>query len=148
MNYNDKKIIVFNEYNSQTTAAYWNLLEAGINARIIHSGIKQIDREKSLQILMRINLLKRIESSVDSFRLTLQGIIQKIKGALFKLSNAKELETGEDFSEVENENFDWESNWGDQENIFGTTIKVHISDMDNRKWKGDLEEDLQILEDL
>lgn len=108
----------------------------------------QIDREKSLQILMRINLLKRIESSVDSFRLTLQGIIQKIKGALLKLSNAKELETGEDFSEVENENFDWESNWGDQENIFGTTIKVHISDMDNRKWKGDLEEDLQILQDL
>src|SRR5690606_7104670 len=32
---------------------------------------RQIDREGSLQILMRINLLKRLESSVESFRLTL-----------------------------------------------------------------------------
>ena len=117
--------------------------------KVVKTGkFTQVDREKSLQILMRINLLKRIESSIDSFRITLNGIIKKIKAAMDKLSNAEELESGESNSEIENENFDWDSNWGDQENIFGTTVKVHISDMDTRKWKGDLEEDLQILENL
>ena len=38
------------------------------------SKLKQSDREKSLQKLMRINLLKRLESSVDSFRLTIDKI--------------------------------------------------------------------------
>ena len=33
--------------------------------------LKQADREKSLQALMTINLLKRLESSVEAFRLTL-----------------------------------------------------------------------------
>jgi len=33
--------------------------------------LKQADREKSLQSLMTTNLLKRLESSVESFRLTL-----------------------------------------------------------------------------
>ena len=36
-----------------------------------NSSLKQSTREKSLQTLMRINLLKRLESSVDSFRITL-----------------------------------------------------------------------------
>ena len=35
------------------------------------SSFHQADREKSLQILMRINFLKRLESSVSSFRITL-----------------------------------------------------------------------------
>ena len=35
------------------------------------SSFRQADRERSLQILMRINFLKRLESSVESFRLTL-----------------------------------------------------------------------------
>jgi hypothetical protein len=40
--------------------------------------LKQSTREKSLQKLMKINLLKRLESSVDSFRITLNKFIVKI----------------------------------------------------------------------
>ncbi|MFA0520991.1 hypothetical protein AB4501_28960, partial [Vibrio sp. 10N.222.55.E8] len=36
--------------------------------------LRQVDREKALQRLMTINLLKRLESSVHAFRLTLQGL--------------------------------------------------------------------------
>ena len=36
--------------------------------------LKQDDREKSLQALMTVNLLKRLESSVEAFRLTLQRL--------------------------------------------------------------------------
>lgn len=36
--------------------------------------LKQVDREKSLQALMTTNLLKRLESSIESFRLTLKSL--------------------------------------------------------------------------
>src|SRR5690606_17069571 len=44
--------------------------------------LSQADRDNSLIILMRINLLKRLESSVDSFRITLDRIIVQIDQAL------------------------------------------------------------------
>jgi hypothetical protein len=46
---------------------------AGTNATL-----RQSDREKSLQILMRINFLKRLESSVESFRITLKKVISQV----------------------------------------------------------------------
>ena len=42
----------------------------------------QMHREKSLQTLMRVNLLKRLESSVDSFRITLTKFIKAIQNTL------------------------------------------------------------------
>ena len=36
--------------------------------------LKQFNREKALQRLMTINMLKRLESSVDSFRITIQNV--------------------------------------------------------------------------
>ena len=32
--------------------------------------------------------------------------------------------------EVNDEEFDWEADWGDQENMIGKKVKVHIADMD------------------
>src|SRR5690606_16128614 len=49
--------------------------------------LTQVDRERSLKVLMHINLLKRLESSIDSFRITTQGILHQIEStlqALFK----------------------------------------------------------------
>jgi len=40
--------------------------------------LKQTTRERSIQKLMKINLLKRLESSVDSFRITLSRLIGTI----------------------------------------------------------------------
>jgi len=42
------KVIVFNNYNQQTNKCYWHLLEIGIKARIIHSGIDKDKRDKTL----------------------------------------------------------------------------------------------------
>lgn len=121
---------------------------ADLYDREVRSGsskLSQMDREQSLRILMRINLLKRLESSVDSFRITLEGIISQIEGAI------KTIEKG-DGSEYEgiqkilsDENYDFESNWADEEQVIGKKIKVHIADMDTTKWKEDLSEDLGVL---
>ena len=44
--------------------------------------LRQADREKSLQALMTTNLLKRLESSVEAFRLTLNALLENIDKSL------------------------------------------------------------------
>lgn len=110
--------------------------------------LTQVDRERSLQVLMRINLLKRLESSVDSFRLTLEGIVAQIDLALKAIAVGEKGEYEGIQAKLDDENFDWDSDWGDEENVIGKKVKVHISDIDTRKWKEDLMEDLHIFNTL
>lgn len=109
--------------------------------------LTQVDREKSLQILMRINLLKRLESSVDSFCITLSGIIKQIGSAIDTIDKGKELYSGIQ-ANLDEENFDWEPDWGDEESIFGNKIKVHVTHMDTLRWREDLQQDEAILSEL
>jgi hypothetical protein len=94
---------------------------------------------------MRINLLKRLESSVDSFRITLEGIITQIERAVTSIDKDVKGEYQGIQAKIDDENFDWDSDWGDEEGMIGKKIKIHISDMDTRKWKEDLSEDLVLL---
>jgi len=45
----NNKIIVFNQFNDQTSKMYWYLLEDDIKCRIVHSGIKKDKREQALR---------------------------------------------------------------------------------------------------
>jgi len=110
--------------------------------------LTQIDREKSLKILMRINMLKRIESSIDSFRITTNGIVSQIEDTINVLSKDGVENLVSPQFDTQDENFDWDSNWGDEENVFGKKVKVHLADIDRRQWKEDLEEDLHTLNEL
>lgn len=126
-------------------------LYANLYDKEVRSGtskLTQSDREKSLRILMRINLLKRLESSVDSFRITLEGVISQIENTITIIEKGDASDYEGIQTKINEENFDWEANWGDEENIIGKKIKVHISDMDTTKWKEDLNEDLEILNNL
>jgi SNF2 family DNA or RNA helicase len=107
----------------------------------------QIDRETSLKVLMRMNLLKRIESSVYSFRLTLENIIKQVKAAIAAIEKG-ESDTFSGIQANGSDDFDWDADWGDEENVIGKKVKVHIADMDGTRWKEDLSEDLNILEKL
>jgi SNF2 family DNA or RNA helicase len=123
--------------------AYKNLYEKEVRAG--SSKLSQIDRDNSLRILMRINLLKRLESSVDSFRITLERIIAQIEQAIKTIEQGSKGEYEGIEAKMNDEEFDWESEWGDEENVIGKKIKVHISDMDTTKWSEDLNEDLALL---
>ena len=107
--------------------------------------LSQRDREISLQVLMRINLLKRLESSVDSFRITLGRIIELIEESLEKVSRGDEETYSGIEAKLEEENFDWDADWGDEESFIGTKVKVHVADMDITRWTEDLNEDLRVL---
>ncbi len=64
------------------------------------SRLKQSDREKSLQALMTVNLLKRLESSVEAFRLTLQVLQDKHEKALAAIKNHKKTGGSSSFEDI------------------------------------------------
>lgn len=107
---------------------------------------KQMDREGSLQLLMRVNLLKRLESSVESFRLTLSKIISKLNQTLEQIeayeNNGKSDSVG--YTDYEDTNLD-NDDWLDDDFSIGSTIKINLSDMDVLRWKEDLTHDRDIL---
>ncbi|GFR37319.1 helicase [Insulibacter thermoxylanivorax] len=110
---------------------------------------RQMDREGSLQILMRINLLKRLESSVESFRLTLSKIVSKIDQTLQQIEaferSGKSDAVG--YTDIEDANLD-DDDWLDDDFSIGDTIKINLSDMDVLRWKEDLMNDHNILSSL
>jgi len=101
-------------------------------------------REKGIRKLMAINLLKRLESSVNSFRLTLIRIHDFIKDSITAIDKFEESGAGTidvtDFTE----DFDNE----DMENdpFVGRKSKINLRDMDYVSWRRDLKADLEVLE--
>ncbi|MEK4471785.1 helicase-related protein [Paenibacillus sp. FSL R7-0048] len=110
---------------------------------------KQLDREGSLQILMRINLLKRLESSVESFRLTLSKIISKLGQTLERIEAYEQSGKSDPvgYTEIEDASLD-DDDWLDDDYSIGDTIKINLSDMDVLRWKEDLSNDYNILSNL
>jgi len=107
--------------------------------------LKQKNRENNLKILMRVNFLKRLESSVDSFRITLENFASNIQNIMIKID---EFEAGkessiEDINSVELEDLENEE-WLDDDFSIGKRVKINLSDMNTLGWKQDLLEDLDI----
>ena len=104
---------------------------------------RQLDREESLIHLMRVNLLKRMESSIHSFAQTLGKLLGKVDNLI------ERIET-HDVSEIEElsiEDIDVESDEFDPY-LVGAKVKVLLQDVDLIRWKQDLEEDHLILTGL
>jgi len=110
--------------------------------------LSQIDRDNSLRILMRINFLKRLESSVDSFRITIEGTVNQIEEAIKAIKKGTTGEFEGIQAKMNDENFDWDADWGDEESVIGRKVKVHIADIDTMKWQEDLQHDLAILNSI
>jgi len=111
--------------------------------------LKQLDRERSLQTLMRINLLKRLESSVDAFRITLSKMMDKINNTIEEIEKfntyvSKQITS---YQELSNIDFD-EDDWLDDEFNIGDKVKINLSDIDRISWKEDLERDVNIIKYL
>lgn len=107
------------------------------------STFKQTDRDRQLVNLIRINLLKRLESSVFSFTKTISKILDKINEALARIDSA-EYEESVDV-DIADLNFD-ENEY--DERMVGKKVKVMLQDVDLIKWRQDLEEDRGRLESL
>lgn len=111
------------------------------------SSFKQSHREKSLQTLMRVNLLKRLESSVDSFRITLEKLVNRIESNINNIDNFETngIKSYADEPQVNDVNLDVESDdWLDTEFSIGDKVKINLADMNTSGWKIDLQEDYAI----
>lgn len=101
-------------------------------------------REKGLKKLMAINLLKRLESSVNSFRLTLARVEEQINSTLAAIDNY--LLNRED-ARIEVQTLEGMLDGEDSENDFligGRKSRVSLADMDCVSWKRDILHDHEI----
>lgn len=100
------------------------------------SVFKQEDRERNIVNLMRVNILKRMESSIHSFGITLNNICKKID---FTLNNIDTLLSDSYKTEIEDAEIDEDD---DLEDIMTNgSIQIKLKDMDLDRWKNDLEKD-------
>lgn len=122
---------------------YMEVREDGRFTNLSRSG-----RERGIRQLMSINLLKRLESSVNSFRLTLTRIKNFIEATINSIDavaasgshaevNEYDFGNGLDFDEREDTVF-----------IGGKKTKIALEDMDYVQWRGYLAKDLDNLNTL
>lgn len=102
---------------------------------------RQIDRETSLIHLMRVNILKRMESSIHSFGITISKILKNIDITLEKLNKSQDIEENLDIDDLELDDPRLDSVM-----IGSKNVKVFIQDIDKIKWRAELEGDRAILE--
>ncbi len=107
---------------------------------------RQSDREKGIQRLMNINLLKRLESSVHSFRLTVNRIKKLIDDTLEIIASNNYSESfqveglvDENDLEIDDQNTDL---------FVGRKVKISLNDMDTASWAAELKLDSSILYEL
>lgn len=97
---------------------------------------------------MSINLLKRLESSVYSFRLTIERIRDLIDKTISTIENYQSGECLLNLTEIsEDDGVDDEdisSDWGS----VGKKVKIKLADMDYKTWLKELKSDAQLLEKL
>ena len=113
---------------------------------------KQVDRERSLQALMTTNLLKRLESSVEAFRLTLKAL----QNNHTKTLEAIELfeRSGDEFNVSDHtaglESLDAEDDELDGLGDFtvGGKVQISLADMDVQSWQHELKADLLLIDNL
>ena len=104
-------------------------------------------REDGMRHLMSTNLMKRMESSVYAFKLTLQRIKGIIDDTIEDIEKyEKGLSSGameaEEFTESD---FDFDDQNGDAFTI-GRKVKIDLADMDYPTWKRQLIKDREIFE--
>jgi len=104
---------------------------------------RQLDREESLIHLMRVNLLKRMESSIHSFTKTVEKLLAKVSGFIEQIEQ-HELTEVEELS-IEDIDLD-DDEFGPY--LVGSKVKVLLQDVDRIRWKQDLEDDQDILTEL
>ena len=111
-----------------------------------NDNLTQRGREEGIRRLMSINLLKRLESSVHSFKLTLDRIWQLIDGTIRSIDEfEKNGHTEIDMYEANETDFDIDDGNTDLFTV-GRKVKIDLADMDYITWREGLKKDAETLE--
>lgn len=96
---------------------------------------RQADREESLIHLLRVNVLKRMESGVSSFALTIQRQLRDVEATLARIDAQ-----ATDMDEIEIDDVDIDDP-AFESLLVGRKVKVLLKDVDLVRWRQDLTED-------
>ena len=117
-------------------------------AKLDDYGLTLDGREQGIRRLMSINLLKRLESSVYSFRETLERIDDLI-GITIARINQYEAHHSESSVDAETDSFSSddfdEDDSGSDFFTVGRKVKIDLADMDYVSWRRDMEADKETL---
>ena len=110
--------------------------------------LTQAGREQGVRRLMSINLLKRLESSVNSFKLTVNRIKDLIDSTIETINSFENTGKCTDtvFEEI-NDDFDIDDENTDLFTI-GKKVRIDLEDMDYISWREGLNKDSEYLEIL
>lgn len=124
----------------------YNSLKGNYSIEYYGEGLSIDGREKGLRKLMATNLLKRLESSIHSFRLTVKRIEDYIRKTIelvdeFERTHGTVMFNTDEIPEEIRED--------DNADLFATKrSRISMSDMDTISWKRDLNSDLEKLAKL
>lgn len=108
--------------------------------------LTQSGREQGIRRLMSINLLKRLESSVNSFQLTLKRIESLIDETIKSIDRFEKYGHSDiDMYEASDSEWDIDDNNTDYFTV-GKKVKIDLADMDYKTWRTELEKDAKTLE--
>jgi SNF2 family DNA or RNA helicase len=96
---------------------------------------RQVDREESLIQLLRVNLLKRMESSVNSFALTLERQLRDVEMIIDRIESHQNTIEELNIEDIDIDDPAFEAL------LVGRKIKVLLADVDLIRWRQDLEDD-------
>ena len=115
------------------------------------SGFDQMGRELGIRRLMAINLLKRLESSVYSFRLTIQRVKTYINHTIKIVEDFEAHKTNPNVNLTDmtmEDEMDFDDQNSSDSFAIGKKVKIDLNDMDYVSWLRNLKEDAGILSGL
>ncbi len=114
----------------------------------VNVGFTQANREQGIRRLTAINLMKRMESSVYSFNLTLKRIKELIESTIDTIDCFdKHSSLNLDLTDISNvDEFDDEDQNTDDLFSLGKKVKIDLADMDYVSWRESLAKDAEVLE--
>lgn len=110
------------------------------------NNLTQRGREQGIRRLMSINILKRLESSAHSFKLTLTRILDLITKTIVAIDHFEQYGSADlDMYEASENDFDMDDDNTDFFTV-GNKVKIDLADMDYKTWRDELRRDAETLE--
>lgn len=110
--------------------------------------LTQTGREQGIRKLMSVNLLKRLESSVNSFQLTLQRIYNLINDTIDKINRFGQYGASS-IDMYESTDTEWDIDDSNTEYFtVGNKVQIDLADIDYKTWRSELTSDIEVLNDL
>lgn len=110
--------------------------------------LSQSGREFGVRKLMAVNLMKRLESSVYAFSLTVSRIKGFIDHTIQAINNYERNGGTTSIEGIEIADDEWDVEDSNTDFVVGKKVKIDLADIDWLSWRNELENDSQVLKEL